>query len=153
MEQPLSIVLRDVCLLHLGLRATPTCPISHVAATPNVPCCYNTQCPMLLQHLHSMPMGLFNDSPNDEPPCTWPHHQPLPMRSRLAPPLVHFSHSCFFLRAYHSSSVSNNFPSYCNDISASSNATSTSFSRLVSSATHMVDTSSIVLISIVIFLM
>jgi hypothetical protein len=62
------------------------------------------------------------------------------------------SASRFFLRASHSSSVMYKFPSCCNDTGASSNASSPSFNRPVRSATDIVDTSSNVLIAIVICL-
>jgi hypothetical protein len=63
-----------------------------------------------------------------------------------------FSASRFFLHVSHSSSVRYNFPFCCNDVGTSSNASSTSFNRPVKSATNIVDTSSNVLIAIVIYL-
>jgi hypothetical protein len=63
-----------------------------------------------------------------------------------------FSVSRFFLHASHSSSVRYSFPSCCNDIDASFNAFSASFNRTIRSATDIVDTSSNVLIAIVIYL-
>jgi hypothetical protein len=113
----------------------------------------HVQCPIFPQRVHSSPVGLFND-PSDEELSRlglWPRLPPLPMPPPLAPPLKWFCLSCLFLRASHSS-VRYNFPSYCNDVVASSNASSASFSRPIKSATDIVGTSSNVLIMIVIFL-
>jgi hypothetical protein len=110
------------------------------------------QCPSLPQRQHSSSVGLPDDDPPDEEPSCQrppPHPRPLPAPPPRAPLSKWFSASRFFLRVSHSSSVRYNFPSCCNDIGASSNA---SFYRPVRSATDIVDTSSNILIAIVIYL-
>jgi hypothetical protein len=129
--------LRGVCLLLLGHRATLACPM-----------------PILPQHRQSSLVDLLNDTLDEETPRPrpWPHPRPLPVPSPLVTLPVWFSASRFFLRAFHSSSVRYNFPSCYNDVGAFSNASFTSFNRPVRSATYIVDTSSNVLIVIMICL-
>jgi hypothetical protein len=95
------------------------------------------QCPILLQRRHSSLMDLFDDPPNKE--LSRPRPLPVPMQEW-------FSASCFYLRVFISSFVRYNFSSCCNDVEASSNASSASFSRTVRSTTDIVDMSSNVLL-------
>jgi hypothetical protein len=109
-----------------------------------------TQCPILPQRRHSSPVRLLDDPLDEVPPRprSRPHPWPLPMPPPLAPLPEWFSASRFCLRESHSSSVRYSFPSCCNDVGASSNASSISFNYPVRSATDIVDTSSNVLIMI-----
>jgi hypothetical protein len=104
------------------------------------------QCPILPQCQHLSPVGLLDDSLDEEPPR--PRPRPSPVPPSLVPLPEWFSTSRFFLRVSHSS-VRYNFPSCYNNVGASSNA---SFNCPVRSATDIVDTSSNVLIVIVICL-
>jgi hypothetical protein len=110
--------------------------------------------PILLQRRHSSLVGLLDDLLDEEPPSLrpWPCPGPLPPPPPLASVPEWFSALHFFLCLSHSSSVRYNFLSYCNDIGASSNASSASFNRPIRSATDIVDTSSNVFIATVIYL-
>jgi hypothetical protein len=114
----------------------------------------HAQCLILPQRQHSSPVGLLDASLDEEPPRPWPWPRPwpLPAPPPLTPLPEWFFASRFFLHGSYSSSVRYRFPSCCNDVGASSNASSTSFNRPVRSATDIVDTSSNVLIAIVICL-
>jgi hypothetical protein len=101
--------------------------------------------PILPQCQHSSSVGLSDDLPNEESSCPRPRLCPRPLP---APPLEWFSTSRFFLHASHSSLVRYSFPSYCNDIDTSSNASSASFNHPIRFAIDIVDTSSNVLIVI-----
>jgi hypothetical protein len=94
------------------------------------------QCPILLQHRHSLSVGLFDDSLHEESSHARPRlrSRSLPVSSPLASLPEWFSASHFFLCVSHSS-VTYNFLSCCNNVGASSNASSTSFNRPVRSTT------------------